>query len=168
MIAAARQIVYIYENASIWRDLIIAGIPAAVALLVVFIGGQQSRNRLIQQLHEADERWTDQQRFEREKFATQERRVLYAGLIHSQGKLGYDTLEALGHLDDPDKTATSLQTWMTDHNNMTAQINEIRVIGSEEFVAIAEKIDSFWDYWLEPTIDGDQGTRRRNGIQKSQ
>ena len=91
IIGAASHVVYILQDSSATRDIIIACIPAAVALAVVFIGGAMSSARMTRQIGQAERRWADEQRFEREKFATQERRTLYAGYIAALDRLSYTT-----------------------------------------------------------------------------
>lgn len=147
--------VYINQGPSILSELIIAGLPALVALAVVFIGGRQSRSRLNDQLQKSDSRWADQQAFEQQKFALQERRTLYAEFLNTADKLIYCTYHATGHRHDHATTDAALQEWMEQHDKLSRLSTEIQIVGSMEFVQIANDTMTLWSDWIGPILDAD-------------
>lgn len=146
------HIVYASPPSSTARDVLVAAIPAAVALAVVFIGGGQSRRRMEAQLADGRTQWQEQQDFERQKFRMQERRTIYADFLAALDRLGYLSMHATSHEHDDATKEDAYQLWMERHDKLMNTIMEIRIIGSDEFVAIADEVDAFWATWLTPIL----------------
>ena len=90
----------------------------------------------------------------------QKRRTLYANFLTTLDRLGYLTLHATGHPGDEEETHDATQDWIESHNRLTNIITEIRLIGSDEFVGIAEDTWDFWAYWIGPVLDADPHATR--------
>ena len=54
---------------------------------------------------------------------------------------------------------------MDSHNQLTKQVDGIRIIGSDTFVFLAAKASEFWDEWLTPLVNTIV-TRQKHGRRK--
>lgn len=139
-----------------------AAVPALVALAVVFIGGRQQRARQRDELAQAQKRWREERDFERERFALQERRKLYADYLSHVSHMVYLTTHALAHQPHgecgalcEDHEEDALQDWMQANNELDRLFYEVGIIGSSDFYGVAVKIHDAFDsvHVLDPEPD---------------
>lgn len=130
-----------------WVALLTGVLPALVALLVVWIGGRQQQARQRDDAKAGATRWSEEQAFERERFALQERRKLYAEFLDQADRLSYLTTHALAHHGPQPplcehEEEDAIQEWMAGDDKLNRLLIEVALIGSTTFYEIAEDLQT--------------------------
>jgi len=162
LLAQTPDVTVINEATSFsWASMVTGVLPALVALLVVYIGGRQQRARQATEMAAAESRWKEERDFERERFAMQERRKLYADFLVQADTLRFATRHALAHghhvheLEDSQQEA-ALHDWMDANDEFDRLIVEAYLVASDEFCHVAQALK---DAYLELDVLGDDRQR---------